>query len=608
MPHLVVLYDPDQRRRSAFRTAVLERFASEPELPVGERWAGDVWLGWAARGHVPVSWHVSPADRGSGVEPSGGPDGGAGTLLLGRAFDDVRSTRLEAAALADRLAPPIAAGTAADGFFFAVRMEPRRLTVMADPLGLFPVYHADSDGVVIVSTTPHLIACHPLFPLAIDVRGMIGLLLTQHPIGDRSVVAGTRRLGAGEVLEWSAVNGVRTHRGYRFPAPRHTDLEMEDDVARLEHALADAVRTELVSGPAPGFLLSGGRDSRLLAGLAAEVVEGGHALILGRDGDYEVETARRVAARLGIRTIAHDPTPEGYLRAARRSARWEPFVGGVSNVHVWDLVPALQRLPPVCVNGYVMDVLVGGTWLYADDHPTRSTPASAIVDWVTPWGIERDRLHRLLKPEPAELVDDVIGDLERAYVEASEDPAERAWRFAIAHGERYRVGSNAWRVSFGSWPVMPMLHVPLLDAVATADQGAIAHRRAEDRILRRRLPGLARIPLVLANADLVAPLRPSWRDRLAFGLRRRFGPPSDERARRRERRVNWRAYDFNHPGWRVIRRSVEPFRDVLADLFRMDELNRYLPGPEETPVSSTFCGLAGPQTLVGLLMWARENL
>lgn len=601
MPHVALLRDPDPARRTAFRAAVLASFGSEPRLTVSERTVGEWWIAWAAGEHVPISWRESTAR----VDRERGP-AGVGTLLVGRAFDG--SGILDAAAVSELLADPSAARPAVGGFFFAARVEPTRLTAIADPLGLFPVYHAAEDGVIALSTSPHLIAGHPRFPLSVDVRGLIGLLLTQHPIGDRSIVAGTRRLGAGEVLEWSTMTGLHPRAGFRLPRERRTDLGEDEHVGRLEHALADALRSELSTAAAPGFLLSGGRDSRLLAGFAAEAATVGEALVMGRDGDYEVETARRVAERLGIRIRAYEPTPEAYVEAARRSARWEPLVGGISNVHAWDLGRALEPLPPVCVNGYNMDVLVGGTWFYAADHATRSTPVSVIVDWVTPWGIDRGRLRRLLRPRYADLVDEVLADLERAYLESSDDPSERAWRFVMAHGERYRVGSNAWRVCFGSWPVMPTLHVPVLEVVATADQRAIAHRRAQDRILRRRFPELARIPLVLANAELAAPLRPSWWDRIGFRLRRRLSPSPDVRARRRERRVNWRAYDFNNPGWRAIRRSAEPSRDVLADWFVMDEVARYLPGPEETPVSETFFDLMGPQVLVGLIGWGREHL
>lgn len=607
MPHLALIRDPRPTRRTAFRAAVLRRFATEPELVVSERTVGDAWLGWAAGEHVAVSWHDPPDAGGTEARGRATEPGLGGTLLLGRAFDG-RPEGLGAVEIAGRLDDEDMPGTA-DGFFLAVRVASGRVAAMADPLGLFPVYHAhaEGEGVVAVSTSPHLITCHPCFPLAVDVRGLVGLLLTQHPVADRHVVAGVERLGAGDVLEWSTSTGARTRPGYRLPGCRLADLDADEHVARLERALAGALESELSSGPGPAILLSGGRDSRLLAGLATEVADGGRALVMGRDGDYEVDVARRVADRLGLPIAAYDPTSEGYLEAARRSARWEPLVGGWSNVHTWDLGRALRGFPPVCVNGYNMDVLAGGTWFERADESPGAIPLTAVVRSVTQWGVGPRRLRRLLRPEHEGLVAEVMDDLERALIEASGDPAERAWRFVMAHGERYRVGSNVWRTSFGSWPVMPTLHAALLDAVAMADQAALADRRAQDRILSRRFPALARIPIVVANADLHAPLDSFWWDRLAFALRRRFGAPSDERQRRRERRVNWRAYDFNHPGWRAIRRSVEPYRDTLADLFLMDEVNRYLPPPDATPASNTFCGLAGLQVLVGSLMWAREH-
>lgn len=609
MPHVALVVDPDPARRAAFRSAVRHRFASEPDLEVSEATAPGAWAGWAIGDHVPVSRVGGEAREGGGktaaVSP-GAPDGLTG--LLGIALDPADGAVLDAESLSDRLARPLGEGMVADGFFLAFSIRSGRVAVLADPLGLFPVYHASRGPVAVVATSPHLLACHPSFPLATDPRGLVGILLTQDPVGDRTVVAGARRLGAGKVLEWTAERGARAHPAYGLPRTREAGRPTAGDVERVAEALGEAVHRQVAGRAALGHLLSGGRDSRVLAGLASRTLRGGQALVMGREGDHELETARRVAERLGLAVVAHDPGPEGYLEAARRAARWEPLAGGVSNVHVWDLVSPLRRLPPVCVNGYVLDSLVGGRWFYSEGHPTRSAPFDAVLEWVNRWGIPRERLARLLRPELSGLVAEVIGDLERAYEEASDDPAERPWRFIMAHANRYRIGGNAWRVSFGSWPAMPVLHTALLDAVATVDQRAIAQNRAQDEILRRRLPDLARIPLVHDNADPGLPVRSSWWERIAFRVRRRLGPSPHVRARRRERRVNWRAYDFNHPGWRAIRRSAEPDRDALAETFRMDEVARYLPGSDETPVSHTFFDLMGPQVLVGLILWTRENL
>lgn len=609
MPHLALVVDPDPDRRAAFRDRVRHRFGSEPDLEVSESTTPGAWVGWAAAPHVPVSLAVGgtgAARGGAAAAPTSARDGLAG--LLGTARDPGSGAPLAAEELAERLGSPVGAETAADGFFLAFSIRRDRVAVLADPLGLFPVYHASRGPVIVVSTSPHLLACHPLFPIEVDARGLVGILLTQDPVGDRTVVAAARRLGAGDVLVWTPARGPRAHPGYRFPRVRDPGRPAADDVARVSEALGEAVHREVVGRSALAHLLSGGRDSRVLAGLASLTRRGGLALVMGREGDHELETARRVAERLGLDIVSHDPRPEGYLEAARRAARWEPLTGGVSNVHVWDLVSPLRSVPPACVNGYVLDSLVGGRWFYSAGHPTRSAPFPAVLGWVNRWGIARERLERLLRPELAGLVAEVVGDLERAYDEGSNDPAERPWRFIMAHANRYRIGGNAWRISFGSWPVMPALHTSLLDAVATVDQAAIAQNRAQDEILRRRLPALARIPLVENNADPGLPPRSSRWERMAFRVRRRFGPSPDVRARRRERRVNWRAYDFNHPGWCAIRRSAESDRDALAEFFRMDEVARYLPGPEETPVSGTFFDLMGPQVLVGLILWARENL
>jgi hypothetical protein len=93
--------------------------------------------------------------------------------------------------------------------------------------------------------------------------------------------------------------------------------------------------------------------------------------------------------------------------------------------------------------------------------------------------------------------------------------------------------------------------------------------------------------------------RGRWRPARTTGLR----------AGDRERRFNYRMYDFNSRGWRAIRRQAEPQRERLAGLFDMDELRAFLPAPDATlQVAHPIFDSVGRKLIVGLMLWAPEHL
>lgn len=334
----------------------------------------------------------------------------------------------------------------------------------------------------------------------------------------------------------------------------------------------------------------------------------GAALAVGRAGDHEVRYARKVARALGLPLRRHEVRPEAYREAARLHARWELLSSGISHLHVWDWGPALRPLGPRALAGWLLDGAVGGTGFFPSDFPAERYDFERFSADVHRRAFTPDELRRLLRPELAGVVDEVVTDVRRRWEEASPEPAERLWRYETAHVERHQIGGMAWRASFGAWPVLPVLDSAVLRAVATLPTATLAQRRAQDEILRTRFPRLARIPLVRKNDEPAAPLLASPLDRLRQRWRERFGPEPGSRRRRWERRVLWRASDFDGPGWREVRRLAEPDRDALARWFEMDELRRILPGPEEEVVSHTFFDMMGRQLLIGLILAVRERL
>jgi hypothetical protein len=211
------------------------------------------------------------------------------------------------------------------------------------------------------------------------------------------------------------------------------------------------------------------------------------------------------------------------------------------------------------------------------------------------------------------LVEESIERTRATYERWSPVEWQRGWRFQLAHSERLYIGSYAWRLSFGAWPVLPVLDRRLLDTVGQLG-AALAGRGAQDEILRSRFPAIARIPVVRNNSRIDRPVLASLPERLAWRLVERSRATLPLRTtlralrRRRERRYNYFLYDFSGPGWREIRERAEGERDRVSHLFVMEEFDRFLPPPaERVEVDDGIVDIHGRKLLVGLLLWSRDH-
>jgi asparagine synthase (glutamine-hydrolysing) len=496
------------------------------------------------------------------------------------------------------------------------------LAVGTDLLGLFPWYFASapspagsaedsesSEEVVIVATSPELLRHHPLFPEVLDQEGLIGSLLLSGLIGNRTLLRGVRRLSAGCMLVARPDVGVAEIPCYRIPDGEPlAHLPFREQVEALDEAFGGAVKQQAPPDAPIGVLLSGGRDSRLLAGYLGDRRSTVTALTLGLPSDYEVECARAVARELRFEheVVSLDPTT--FPDAARLHAHWEHLATGFATAHMWSVLGELARLPTHFVTGYVLDMLLG-----TRPAPGREAPFDAAFQiFNRRRGIREGRLRRLLRSNQSqELMHGVIERARIQFDEAASDPRQRGWRFQLANTERHHPGTVPWRLSFASWPVMPFLDRRVLEVIGRLPAATLTERRAQDAILRTRFNDLARLPLD-RNSHNTDPLILPRSVRIRRGLeargilkpRRRGDAPDGQ-----ERRYFYRVYDFNGPGWVAIRRAAEPHRDRLADLFDMDELAKIVPAPDvPVPFDDVILDGFGPKMLVGTMLWAADHL
>ena len=600
MANFVIVVDPDADRRSAFVARVTPHLAPVEGLAISECGIDHYRALWACDLRAPVSHTTGDVDAaviwGEAI-PGPGPE---------RLSADQLQTSWNEQGGPSGPQPP----ATFDGYFAAsVYHRQRGLRVGADPLGLFPVYYWHAQDVLLVGSSPELFKMHPLFRARFNAAGLVGILLTGGLFGGETLWKNVRRLHPGHVLVFRPGQAPQELRQYAVqPSSRYFDLPIAGHADVLEAAFDGAIARHVPRDPRPSMFLSGGLDSRMLVGFLRRQRIDPLAITIGERGDLELECATQVAcaAKLEHR-IARLPV-ERFVAAAERKTKWEHLANGFSPVDDWMIYPELRQVPSPIVAGYLMGAIFGSQLGRAYVPGSGRLSFESFFSLVTSWGLRPTVLNRLLRREVfQDLVADTAASIRRVYQSYADLDTQRLWVFQLHHKQRFYTGSAAWHLSFGAWPIFPGTDRAILEAMSGMPAAAHDNRRAQVHLVVTRFPELAVLPLDRNSYD-TTPLVPRPRVLLRQALRARLAPSRYVPWLRRERRHYYRAFDLNGPGWRAIRRAVEPCRDQVLDLFHPDVLAELIPPPEvllhaEDPTT----GLAGQRVLLGFLLWWKQH-
>lgn len=590
MANVLIAIDPDAERRSAYIEGLGSIIAPVAGLRVDRRDGPDATALWAVSPTAPLS--VEGDER-------------ALSLVVGEAIDD-GGRRQTAARLRDTWAERETAHW--DGFYCAVRVGAHgELVAGVDLLGLFPLYYWQGSGVTLVGSSPELFLSHPAFSASFDVEGLVRILLVNGLVGGRTLLADVRRLQPGHHLRVRDGRAVEVE-AYRIPDTLDlAHLPLEGHAAVLGETLLASVKRHAPPDHRYGLLLSGGLDSRMIGGLLVRTGITPRAFSIGLSDDLEMRCARAAAKALGVEQEAGEPEASDYPEYARIHARYEHLANGFNTIRDWWTQGRVSRLGDRLATGIVADAMMGGTtmhWAYTPSPPKMSFDGY----WknMAQMGLEPHVARDLLRPEHKGLVESTMDSLRREFEGYGDLGSYQAWRFDIAHGERFHVGATLWRLSFGSWPVVPWVDRRVLKVSSSIPAASLAHRATQLELVKTFLPVLGSVPL--DRSDLLEHqaqfIAPRLRDLLEERFRRELGRVR-RKLTRRETRYWYRVNNFNSDAWRSVRRAVEPDRARVEGVFDRANLDAILPGPEGL---HSHLSESARKLLVGFIHWSSNHL
>lgn len=353
------------------------------------------------------------------------------------------------------------------------------LWLARDRLGVKPLYYAAvSDGSIIFGSELKALLAHPVLRREPSLTAIEDYLALGYVPDDACIIAGVRKLGAGEHM--------RLVRGRAMPAPRRWwDVSFADRTAakpaalaeELVHLMQDAVRSRMIADVPLGAFLSGGVDSSSVVALMAESSR--HAVktcTIGFDVASLDERAHadHIARRFATDHRTRIVSPDDFGLIDTLVAHFDEPFADASALPTYRVCELAREEVTVALSGDGADEAFAGYRRHIFQH--RGETARGMI--------------------PAAVRGPVFGTLGRLYPKA--DWAPRFLRAKSTLQELGMSGAEAYARSVGFTPPELRGHLYTADFVR-----AISGHRAEDRIVKAIEGAPARDPIDRAQyADL----------------------------------------------------------------------------------------------------------
>ena len=482
-------------------------------------------------------------------------------------------------------------------------------TIGADILGTMPVYYTCTTDYVLVGSTPELFRAHPDFRPELDPKGLAGVLLTNGLVSGRALLRGVSRLGAGNLLH--AANGCPPKQLVQYrPAvsDRYFGATYEENFRRVQEMLDRCFDRHLPSDASYGLILSGGLDSRLVAGIASERRLQVQAHSFGSPLDIEVRCAVAVARSLGFPHKILPVRMERFVEYAEAECKWRHLANGFSALMLHEPVPEPQTMHAM-LSGYSMEAMIGGDSMSdAGDDPARMS-FGQLFRKINRWGLPVDTVKRLLaRSYDAVVVDDVMSEFEQTYHDAAARDFQRAWLSDQAHRCRYHTSVVLGLHGRWPWPTVAYMDSEMLDLMAGMPYEHVRQRRMQFDLIKRRFPALARLRLDRNTFD-TRPVVSRYGRVVNYALSKPRELYYRWTRRIVERRFYYRTLAFDSPGWNAVRSAAEPYRGNAQRVLDGATLAEVLPRPGEPfRVANGISDTAKMKLMAGFLLWSARYL
>lgn len=280
-----------------------------------------------------------------------------------------------------------------------VSADGRRWTMWNDWLGSIPVFHAEIGGGRVASTLePVVVASAGYTPDDFFLPALVSLLINGHYLADWTLYKDMKVIPPDSRMDWDE-NGFRAEKLWTVePSQSRWEAGWDDLVDEMHELSRQAVIQALSGHPKWILPLSSGLDSRLIAGVAAEVGADAHAYAWGAPHTTDVVNSQKIARALGLPWKRVD-LPRDFL--LKYTQRWADLFGSSMHFHgmyQMSFLNEIQSEPAGPVfSGFIGDVLAGDDVITLSQVHSSKGSCQIYDDWHVHW-VVKDLPAALRKP------------------------------------------------------------------------------------------------------------------------------------------------------------------------------------------------------------------
>ncbi len=363
----------------------------------------------------------------------------------------------------------------------------KRLVLVADRLGLRPIYFGVHSGMFFFSTALRVLEKLGVLTHRIDVRGVTEIAAFGYPLASRSPYEAIRTIEAGELVE-VAPSGVQSRHYWRWSRIPAAGVADEDLPRAVYQSFMTAIDRRLRGETQALAGLSGGLDSRcVVAGLRERGAEV-HTLNFAPVGSEDLELGKIAASALGTRHFEFSAGPADFWD--RMQAAHQAWL---------QQIPATERSRQThrlwsgdggsCVLGhiYISDHIIG---LMRDGNTGAAIDAYLEKNRIGVPGrlfVSRERERVLAYPRSG--VSEGLQRLDGA------DATRRLHVFLLVNGQRRLLSKHYENIDLRRFEVItPFFDSDMVQLILGSPIEGFLHHRFYNRWLQEFQPAVAGIP------------------------------------------------------------------------------------------------------------------
>ncbi len=174
------------------------------------------------------------------------------------------------------------------------------LRIVNDRFGSYPLYYAQHNGRFVFAPELKAVLCDPAFSRTLDMSALAEYVRFQSLLGDKTFFEGAHLLRGGSYLRYCLVDDVieiYPYWSYSKIQPFSSNIGLDEAVEECGRILRRSVNKYSQQGLKVGLFLSGGLDSRLILGYLNVAEPPVVTVTYGLEGCKDVRYAQRLAQK-----------------------------------------------------------------------------------------------------------------------------------------------------------------------------------------------------------------------------------------------------------------------------------------------------------------------